>query len=292
MSLTVVVPIYNEAESLPAVLNHLITFCKENEFELLLVNDGSKDETKNIINSLNAREEFHVIHHQINRGYGAALKSGILGTTTEFVITVDADGQHRCEDILNLYTKIRETGADMIVGGRKGPLNGSFMRAIGKGIIRFFVRVMITVSIHDINSGMKIYQTSLAKKFLRLAPNTMAFSDIMAITFIYFGCYVVEVPIQINNRVAGKSTINYKTALDTIKEILFIATVFAPYRFFSWLAASILGITLLWGIPFILAGKGFTSGTVSGILIAVLLWTLGVIAHLISGVRKDLVLNT
>lgn len=291
MSLTIVIPAYNEGESLPQVLAALKSFAALNGFKIIIVNDGSTDNTLSIINGFADSELLTVLHHKQNRGYGAAIKTGIRAATTPYVITVDADGQHQAEDILNLYNTIRQTDADLVVGGRTGEKDASFLRAIGKSIIRLFVRVMIKVSIHDINSGMKIYRTPLAQKFIRLAPDTMAFSDIMTISFVYFGCHVLEVPIKINARIAGRSTISYKTAMDTIKEIVFIATVFAPYKFFSFLSGMVLIATLLWGVPFILAGKGFTSGTVSGILVAVLLWSLGVIAHLISGIRKDLILN-
>lgn len=292
MSLTIVIPAYNEDESLPAVLADLKSFATENGFKLIIVNDGSTDNTKAVINEFIDNNIISVAHHKLNRGYGRAIKTGIRLATTSYVITVDADGQHRTEDILNLYNTIKETDADLVVGGRFDQKNASYMRGIGKTVIRLFVKVMIRVSVYDINSGMKIYRTELARKYVRLAPDTMAFSDIMTITFVYFGCYVLERPIKINARIAGRSTINYKTAMDTIKEIVFIATVFSPYKFFSFLSVLILSATLLWGLPFILAGKGFTSGTVSGILVAVLLWSLGVIAHLISGIRKDLILNS
>lgn len=291
MSLTIVIPSYNEAASLPQVLSGLRSFAVLHGFKLLLVNDGSKDNSKEVLNALADNEVLTVIHHKINKGYGAAIKTGLRASQTTYSITVDADGQHREEDILKLYQTIKSTDADMIVGGRLGQKSASLMRGIGKSVIRLFARMMIKVPVHDINSGMKIYRTELAKKFIRLAPDSMAFSDIMTISFVYFGCHVLEVPISIKSRLAGESTINYKTAMDTIKEILFIATVFAPYKFFSWLAGLVLVATLLWGIPFMLAGKGFTSGTVSGILVSVLLWSLGVIAHLISGIRKDLILN-
>lgn len=291
MSLTIVVPAYNEEQNLSTVIPLLKAFAAEHAFKIIMVNDGSKDASKTLLDGFADEHILSVIHHKINKGYGGAIKTGIAAVTTQYLITVDADGQHRTEDILALYNTIMETDADMIVGGRFNQKNAGVLRGIGKGLIRMFVRLMIKVPIYDINSGMKIYRTELAQKFIRLAPDTMAFSDIMTITFVYFGCQVMEVPIKINKRLAGKSTISYKTAMDTIKEIVFIATVFAPYKFFSFLSLLVLSATMLWGVPFILAGKGFTSGTVSGILVAFLLWCLGVIAHLISGIRKDLILN-
>jgi glycosyltransferase involved in cell wall biosynthesis len=291
MPLTIVIPVYNESESLPSVLTDLKRFVHSNGFKLILVNDGSKDNSRSVIEGFIDNELISVAHHKINKGYGAAIKTGIRLATTTYVITIDADGQHRNEDILSLYHSIKETDADLVVGGRFDEKNASFMRGVGKNIIRLFVRLLIKVPVYDINSGMKIYRTDLAKKYIRLAPNTMAFSDIMTITFVYFGCQVLELPIKIKKRLAGKSTINYKTALETLTEVLFIATVFAPYKFFSMLSLLVLATTLVWGLPFIFAGKGFTAGTVSGILVAVLLWSLGVIAQLISGIRRDIIEN-
>ena len=291
MSLTIVIPSYNEAESLTEVLSELTCFAKENRFKIIMVNDGSKDNTQQIIAGF-INESVITLRHKINRGYGAAIKTGIKAATTTYVITVDADGQHRKEDILKLYNEIRKTDADLIVGGRLDQKDSALMRGMGKSVIRFLVRLLIRVQVHDINSGMKIYRTDLAQKYLRLAPNSMAFSDVMTITFVHFGKYVLEVPIKINKRISGKSTINYKTGLNTLTEVLFIATVFAPYKFFTMISMIIFVVSLGWGLSFILAGKGFTTATIGGVLVAVLLWSLGVIAQLISGIRKDLIENT
>ena len=291
MELTIVVPAYNEAGSLCQVLTELKEFAINNNFRIIVVNDGSIDNSKELINQFVEDDVLEVVHHKINRGYGSAIKTGIRLANTTYVITIDADGQHRTFDVLNLFNEMKDSDTDLIVGSRIKQKSSTVSRGMGKSVIRFFVRILIKVPVYDINSGMKIYKTDLAKKYIRLAPDTMAFSDVMTIVFVYFGGFVKEIPITINERVNGESTINYKTGLETLKEILFIATTFAPYKFFSLLALIVLIATLSWGIPFIYQGKGVTSGTVSGILVAVLLWCLGVIAQLISGVRKDLIEN-
>ena len=213
MSVTIVIPAYNEGKSLPQVLEALKSFAASNGFKIIIVNDGSSDNTSLVINGFADNHILSVLHHKQNRGYGAAIKTGIRAATTPYVITVDADGQHRPEDILNLYNSIRETDADLVVGGRTHQKDASLFRGIGKAIIRLFVRVMIKVSIHDINSGMKIYRTALAQKFIRLAPDTMAFSDIMTISFVYFGCHVLEVPIKINEPRSSERRRQYKSKL-------------------------------------------------------------------------------
>lgn len=292
MELTIIIPAYNEADNLEQVLIPLKEFAIKNDFKIIIVNDGSNDNSKQVMDQFTSGNNFQVVHHKINGGYGAAIKTGVRLADTTYVITIDADGQHRIEDILRLYNEMKESDADLIVGSRFRQKSSTLSRGMGKRLIRLFVRILIKVPIYDINSGMKIYKTALAKKYIRLAPDTMAFSDVMTIVFVYFKRFVKEVPITINQRVNGKSTINYKTGLTTLKEILFVATTFAPYKFFTILASIILFITLCWGIPFIYMGKGVTAGTASGILVSVLLWCLGVIAQLIAGIRKDLIENS
>lgn len=292
MSLTIVIPAFNEAKNLPSVLKELQSFASVNGFKIIIVNDGSVDNSSLVIREFTVNDSITLIEHNINKGYGTAIKTGICAATTKYVITADADGQHRTEDILSLYQTIVKTDADLIIGGRFNQKSASRMRGMGKSVIRSFVKLLIKVPVNDINSGMKIYRTELARKYVRLAPSGMAFSDVMTIIFVHFGDYVLEIPIKINKRLSGKSTINYKTGLSTIKEVLFIATVFAPYKFFSLLAALVLASTLIWGLPFIIQGKGFTTATAIGIMVSLLLWALGIIAQLISGIRKDLILNT
>jgi glycosyltransferase involved in cell wall biosynthesis len=291
MKLTIILPVYNEAECLFEVLSEVKQLAIENHFKIIVVNDGSTDNSSDLMSQFVDGDTLQVVHHKINRGYGSAIKTGIERADTTFVITVDADGQHRMIDVLDLYNEMLQSDADLIVGSRFNQKSATLSRGIGKSLIRFIVRILIKVPVYDINSGMKIYKTELAKRYMRLAPDTMAFSDIMTVVFVYFGGFVKEIPIKINERVNGKSTLNYKTAFITLKEILFIATTFAPYKFFSLLALILLAVTLSWGIPFIYHGKGVTSGTASGILVSVLLWCLGVIAQLISAIRKDLILS-
>jgi len=97
---------------------------------------------------------------------------------------VDADGQHSTEDVLNLYNKIILTDADMIIGSRKGQKTGSYFRDLGSGLF-VSLHVCLCPCIYMIwNSGMKIFRTELGKKYLHLYPDTMAFSDIIALVFI------------------------------------------------------------------------------------------------------------
>ncbi len=101
--LTIVIPAYNEYQALTTFLPELIAYCRDNGCQLIIVNDGSKDQTLELLDRYRPEPFFLAINHKLNRGYGGALKSGIQAAQTELVITIDADGQHRLEDVTRLY---------------------------------------------------------------------------------------------------------------------------------------------------------------------------------------------
>lgn len=290
MKLTIVIPVFNEQESLPGFLHQLEDFCTEHQFSVILVNDASTDSTGEILKSFQ-REEFSIITHKVNRGYGGALKTGIRAANSQYVITMDADGQHRLSDVLHLYNEICDSRADMIIGSRRSQHPRSRFRSIGKYFIRNFTRIYMKVEVQDINSGMKIYNSSIVQKLIRFAPDGMAFSDVITLVFINLKYYIKEIEIQTLPRTGGRSTINYKTAFNTIKEITLIATTFFPLKFFSSIASVVLLISVIWGIPFVLEGKGITTGTAAGLLFSFLFFILGIITEMVALIRKDLILN-
>ena len=116
--LSIVIPAYNEAENLKIILPELIEFVRKHNWQLIITNDGSKDKTKEILESFKQSDVLKIVHHKLNKGYGAAIKSGIEACDTEYLITIDADGQHQADDVENLFRCIKESDADMIVGSR------------------------------------------------------------------------------------------------------------------------------------------------------------------------------
>ena len=180
-----------------------------------------------------------------------------------------------------------EKDADLIVGSRKGNNKASgWYRELGKSIIRSVARLMMPLTIYDINSGMKMYDTQLAQKYIDICPNSMAFSDIIGLIFIYQRNYVLEVPISIKNRFAGKSTIGVRTAFDTVLEIINIVTLFNPMRIFLPLSIVFTIISIIWEIPIFLKGYGVSTGALLGFISGLLLFLLGLIAEQLGNIRR------
>jgi glycosyltransferase involved in cell wall biosynthesis len=285
--LTVIIPAYNEAENLEVFLPVLIGHCREKNWKIILVNDGSIDRTKEYLQTLAEEPILTVIHHKLNKGYGAAIKSGIDACETDYLITFDADGQHDLEDIDKLHNCLVANDADMVVGSRKGLKSSSHLRGIGKWMIRLIAHIMMTVPVHDLNSGMKIYRTDLAKKYLYLTTDTMSFSDVITLVFINNRHLVLEEPIRINKRARGTSTIGLQTAFQTVMEIIHIVILFNPMKIFLPLATLCFIVTMLWGIPLALQGRGVSTGTLLGIVASLLFFLLGLITEQLSLIRRN-----
>ncbi|MCK9613783.1 MAG: glycosyltransferase family 2 protein [Bacteroidales bacterium] len=286
-SLTVIIPAFNEAENLKIILPPLIKLCEENNWKIILVDDGSTDKTKEVLSTYNNHDLLKLIHHKLNKGYGAAIKSGILACETEYIITIDADGQHNINDITNLFTCLIQHDTDMVVGSRKGLRSASFSRRIGKSLIRTIAKILMNVPVHDLNSGMKTYRSDLARKYINLAPDTMSFSDIITLIFISNRHLVMEEPITVTKRLKGKSTIRIDTAFHTIMEVINIVILFNPMKIFLPLSLICLLAGFGVGLPLLLNGQGISTGSLLGIFAGIIFFLLGLIAEQLSLIRRN-----
>ncbi len=288
--LTLVIPAYNEAEALASFIPELLSFCREHQCSLIIVDDGSKDGTGEILARYGDEPLFMPIRHKVNKGYGGAIKTGLAATCTKYVITIDADGQHTLEDIVLLYNHLVAEDADMVIGRRK-MVKESLYRKLGKSIIRRIARALMPIPIQDLNSGMKIYLTEIVQRYLDLPPNNMAFSDIITLIFISQGHLVREHDIHVKLRETGKSTINTKTAFDTVMEIIHIICLFNPMRIFLPLTLFFLVSSMIWGIPIVLRGEGISVGTLFLFVTGLLFFMLGLLAEQLALIRKNLMIK-
>ena len=151
-TVTLVIPLYNEAASVPVIMPEVVDYCKSRNWHLIVVNDGSSDGTKELLTAYESHEHVTILHHKVNRGYGGAIKTGIAHAQTAFIATMDADGQHQLADVERLYDACLREDADMVVGYR-GPQPSSLYREVGKGIIRRIISLLMPLPIHDVNSA-------------------------------------------------------------------------------------------------------------------------------------------
>jgi len=276
--LTIVIPCYNEEENIPRVLPEVIEYCSRNNYRCIIVNDGSKDNSLNELLKFNT-DVVTIYSHSRNRGYGAAIKTGIRRCETEYVVTIDADGQHTLDDIGRLLEIIIRENADICVGNRNN-MGSTALRNFAKSLIVRFSKTFINISINDLNSGMKMYRTPVVKYLVKFAPNGMPFSDVIVLLFHQFKFKLIEEPISIKPREHGTSTITYKTAIETIYEIMYIIIHFIPLRFFGAIGTALLIFGLGWGSIFVFKGLGVTAGTALSILSGLIFIGFGIVLEI------------
>jgi len=285
--LTIVMPAYNEGQALARNLPELLEFCRSYGFRLSVTDDGSRDDTGAVLATHASHPNLTIVKHKLNRGYGSAIKSGVLSSTSRYVVTIDADGQHRLEDVLSLYQTIKARDADMIIGKRTVHGKENLYRKTGKSLIRTVARLLMPLHVHDLNSGMKIYDTALGKKYLKLCPDSMAYSDVIALVFISQRHLVLEEPITVDPRTTGTSTISTRTAFETVMEILNVVILFNPMRIFLPSALLLFLSGVGWGTPIILRGHGVSVAAMLLIVTGVIFFFLGLIAEQLSLIRKN-----
>ena len=277
---TVLIPAFNESQAIGFVIEHIQAICSGVVEEIIVIDDGSGDETGFIAKKVGA----NVICHKQNLGYGAALKTGIRHAKTEFVLTMDADGQHQAEDVLRLWELAED--CDMVVGQRISLLHSPLWRMPGKWLLWSMANYLTRRRIPDLNSGLRLIRRDVALRYLHLCPSGFSFSTTITMALLSRGYSVAYVPIQAKKRV-GKSTVSVATGLDTIILILRIAALFNPLRVFIPISLLIGLVGLVWGIPFALAGRGVSVGSMLAIVTAILLFGLGLLCDQISQLRLE-----
>jgi glycosyltransferase involved in cell wall biosynthesis len=199
---------------------------------LIVVNDGSSDRSAEILKEMSGEDPaLMVVHHARNRGYGAALKTGIQHARTDFIVITDADGTYPNERIPELVGIAQ--GADMVVGARiGGDVVYPLIRKIPKAFLRRYVSWLARQTVPDMNSGLRVIRRSVVERFLRVLPDTFSFTTTLTLAMHTNAFDVRYVPIGYAARV-GKSKIKpIRDTLNFIQLIVRTGTYFAPMRVF------------------------------------------------------------
>jgi len=227
---SLILPLYNEEKSIAATLEHLQIILKSVpcQSEIIVVNDGSTDHTDKILHQY---PTIQVIHHEINRGYGAALKTGIRYAKYSIIAITDGDGTYPNERIPDLVKLANQ--ADMVVGARIGAnVRYSRIRKIPKWFLVRFAQWVTKYRIPDLNSGMRVFSKPVVERFLTILPDTFSFTTTITIAMLTNNYIVHYEPIDYYHRV-GKSKIKpIRDTLGFIQLILRMGVYFAPMRIF------------------------------------------------------------
>ena len=269
----------NEAESIAGVVARLRAAASWRE--IIVVDDGSRDDT-----ALKAREAGAcVVRHPYNKGNGAAVKTGIRRANGEFVLIIDADGQHPPEDAQRIVARLGEF--DLVIGARAASTQATAPRRAGNALLNRLATYLTGRPIPDLTSGFRGARTECLREFLHLLPNGFSTPTTTTLAFIKAGYNVAFEPIQARQR-SGRSKIRFAhDGASFLLILLKIVTLFSPMRIFLPLSALTFAAGSLYGIWNMVAFGKIPNGAVILILFAVIVFLVGLVSEQVASLRFD-----
>ncbi len=223
--ISVIIPAYNEASTIGNIVSKIRKLYPD--FEIIVVNDGSTDDTA--VKAKNAGAKVH--NHPYNIGNGAAVKSGIRHASGDILVFMDGDLQHDPEDIEKMLEYFPDY--DMVVGARSIRDQSSIGRALGNKIYNWLASYVAMFPIKDLTSGFRAIKSDLAHKLVNLLPNTYSYPSTLTLGTLRSGRSLTYIPINVEKRKMGKSKINLiKDGIRFFMIIIRICTLYSPLRVF------------------------------------------------------------
>ena len=220
-----IIPAKNESATIAVVVEGIHS--QHPQAEILVVDDGSSDDTATLASAAGAR----VIQHPTSLGNGAAVKAGARAAKGEIFVFLDADGQHDPADASRLLARLDE-GYDMAVGARTTGSHANFARMMANGVYNVVASAVTGHSIPDLTSGFRAVRAPLFRKYIYLLPNGFSYPTTITMALMRAGHPVDFVDIEARKR-KGKSHI--KPVRDGLRFLLIIfkiATLYAPLKLF------------------------------------------------------------
>ena len=279
---SLIIPVYNEEkESLANTISQLLQIPWPENGEIIVVDDGSDEKVEDL--GISGMDRVKIICHKRNRGYGAALKTGISNAHNECIVITDADGTYPNRRIPELVEMYEKGNFDMVVGARVGGnVKIPLIRKPAKWFITKLASYLIGTKIPDLNSGLRVMKKEVVEKYMNILPDGFSFTSTITLAMFTNGYSVKYAPIDYFQR-KGKSKI--KPIQDTLNFIqLIIRTVlyFNPLKVFIPLSLFLvlLAFFVLLG-SLVLTGKAMdvTFGVV--LMTAVMVMVIGMLADLI-----------
>ena len=276
---SIVVPCYNEANAVAQTVDQISQTLKEwnNEkdtilsFEMIFINDGSKDETSTELSKLTEKyKSLKLIDSKVNCGYGASLKKGILASKYDSIVITDADGTYPNERIPELVKGLEKN--DMVIGARIGKnVQIPTLRRPVKWLLLKYARWMSKSDIKDLNSGLRAMRKDQILKFWNMLPNAFSFTSTITLAMHIEGLNVSYLPIDYHARIGNSSIKPIQDTLRFFSLVLRTVMYFKPLQVFGTIgllmliaaiAIGVAGRMLLGEVPDVITVSLFSTGSV------------------------------
>jgi len=275
---SVVIPAFNEREAIRHVVLLAHSVLADVEHEIVIVDDGSDDETAEEAGTVGAQ----VVRHPHNLGYGAALKSGIREAKYDTIVIADADGTYPLEQIpvlLQEYTK----GFNMIVGARTGAAyRESALKSPMRLLLKWLVELTAGRKIPDINSGLRIFSRKDIIPYFNHLCNTFSFTTSLTLAYMMTNKFVGYVPIPYYKRIGRTKVRLIRDSLRTLQYIIQAIVYYNPLKLFLLICGVImLGSVFILGLATMFRWLTAFYLGVGGILMTIHVFCLGLLAELL-----------
>jgi glycosyltransferase involved in cell wall biosynthesis len=278
-TVSIVIPALNEEDAIGDVVSALRA--EASWREILVVDDGSRDDT----GPRAARAGADVVRHPYTKGNGAAVKTGIRRAQGEFVLIIDADGQHAPSDARRLVQRLGEY--DLVIGARTAQTQATVGRRLGNQLLNRLASHLTGRLVTDLTSGFRGARREHLREFLHLMPNGFSTPTTTTLAFIKAGYNVAFEPVDARARI-GRSKIRFaRDGARFFLILLKVITIFSPLRVFAPISVASLLLGVIYGVMnFAMYGR-IPNGAVILILFAVMVFLVGLISEQISALRFD-----
>ena len=247
--------------------------------EVIVIDDDSSDATEDRARAAGAR----VLRHPYNKGNGAAVKSGIRSATGEFVLIIDADGQHPPEDAHRLVRRLGDY--DLVVGARRSTTHAGIARRAGNAFLNWLAGYLTGRPIPDLTSGFRAARREHLREFLHLLPNGFSTPTTTTLAFIRAGYNVTFEPVECRKR-QGRSKIRFMhDGAIFLLILLKVITVFSPLRIFVPVSIVSCAAGVVYGAWNAFAFGRIPNGAVLLIMFAVVVFLVGLVSEQVSSLR-------
>jgi len=277
---SVIIPTNNEEQTIGGIIKKIKALYPE--FEILVINDGSTDETGQVAKDAGAI----VYSHPYNIGNGAAVKSGIRIASGEILVFMDGDGQHNPEDIGKLIKWFPDY--DMVVGARSKGHQASWVRALGNKIFNWLASYVSKFAVEDLTSGFRAVKSGVAHNLLYLLPNTYSYPTTLTLGALRNGKSVKYTSVEIQERQKGKSKI--RVLRDGVRFFMIITKIcglYSPLRIFLPVSFMMFCLGLAHYLYTFLTSGRFTNMSALLLTTSVLIFMMGLISEQISQMRFE-----
>jgi len=280
--LAVILPAFNEAAGIDGTLAHVreVLSGLPVSTEIIVVDDGSTDGT----GARAAAAGVRVITHTWNRGYGAALKTGVFATDAPAIMIMDADASYEPDAMPRLYARL--AGADMVVGERRLMSAGvAWIRRPGKWLLNRLAGYLVGVRIPDLNSGQRVMKRETLLRYMHLCPAGFSFTSTITLAMLANGHNVLFEPVEYAKR-AGQSKIRPSHFVSFILLVVRAIVLFNPLKVFLPVG----GVVFLIGIAKLIEDIyrwNLSETAVMAFLSAITIWSVGLLADMISRLQMQ-----